>query len=479
MHNLDLLNSSVISLVSRPPVICKADTKVHEVVSMMVKNKIGSVVVVDEQEIPLGIVTDKDLRNKVLAHNLGTEIPVESIMSKPVVTISTETIAFEALRIMMKNDIHHLPVVNKTRRIKGVISSHDLMLLSTPHPIAFIREIGEQNSLEGLSFLFKQTSQVAASLLRSGLNMYHLCLLITEIHDHIIRKILELTTSSLIQEKGIKDLSEHLCWLVFGSEGRREQTLITDQDNGIVFSNIPIEIANSFGDKAVNYLLQCGYPICSGGIMANQPNWCRSISSWEKALKKWIINQNENTVIWLTVIADLRPIWGNFSLAKDLYHIFVKTIKSWRGIFRNLAQTALINAPSNFLEWFAAQRASGGRNLLNIKLYGISAIVNGIRLYALMEDIEDKNTWQRLNKLKEKGVISEQDAQDLLGAFDFLMRIRLQHQLKCVGREGIPDNIIDLRELSSLEYGFLKGALKAINRFQAVLREKFYLSPII
>jgi len=431
MHNLDLLNSSVISLVSRPPVICKADTKVHEVVSMMVKNKIGSVVVVDEQEIPLGIVTDKDLRNKVLAHNLGTEIPVESIMSKPVVTISTETIAFEALRIMMKNDIHHLPVVNETRRIKGVISSHDLMLLSTPHPIAFIREIGEQNSLEGLSFLFKQTSQVAASLLRSGLS------------------------------------------------GRREQTLITDQDNGIVFSNIPIEIANSFGDKAVNYLLQCGYPICSGGIMANQPNWCRSISSWEKALKKWIINQNENTVIWLTVIADLRPIWGNFSLAKDLYHIFVKTIKSWRGIFRNLAQTALINAPSNFLEWFAAQRASGGRNLLNIKLYGISAIVNGIRLYALMEDIEDKNTWQRLNKLKEKGVISEQDAQDLLGAFDFLMRIRLQHQLKCVGREGIPDNIIDLRELSSLEYGFLKGALKAINRFQAVLREKFYLSPII
>jgi len=96
-----------------------------------------------------------------------------------------------------------------------------------------------------------------------------------------------------------------------------------------------------------------------------------------------------------------------------------------------------------------------------------------------MEDIEDKNTWQRLNKLKEKGVISEQDAQDLLGAFDFLMRIRLQHQLKCVGREEIPDNIIDLRELSSLEYGFLKGALKAINRFQAVLREKFYLSPII
>jgi CBS domain-containing protein len=402
-------------------------------------------------------------------------------MSKPPVTISGDAIAFEALRIMMKQDIHHLPIVNKIGKIKGVISSQNLMLLSTPHPIAFTREIEKQNSLEGLSFLFKQTPQVAASLLRSGLSLYYLGLLTTEIHDHIVRKILELTRVSLTQEKNL-DLSDHLCWLAFGSEGRQEQTLITDQDNGIVYADIPSGIADyshSFGAKAVSYLLQCGYPVCPGGIMANQPGWCQSVSDWEKTLKKWVASANEETVIWLTVVADLRPIWGNVPLAEDLYSILLDSIKSWRGVFRYLAQTALINAPSSFLEWFAAKKASGGRHSLNIKLYGLGGIVNGVRLYALIENIEEKNTWKRLNKLKERNIMNEQDARDLLSAYEFLMRIRLQHQLRCFEAGKSPDNIIDLRQLTPLEYSFLKESLRAVNRFQAVLRDKFSLSHVV
>ncbi len=475
MHSVDLLRSPITSLVLRLPVVCKIDTKVREVVLLMVKERVGSVVVVDDQHIPLGIVTDKDLRNKVLGHNLGIDIPVQAIMTKFPMTILNDVITFEALHIMMKHDIHHLPIIDKTGKIKGVISSHDLMMLSTPHPIAFIHEIEKQNTVEGLSHLFKQTPQVAASLLKSGLSMYHLGLLITEIHDRIVRKILELTRTSLKQEKNL-DLFDCLCWLVFGSEGRQEQTLVTDQDNGIVYSDKTIaDYSESFGAKAVSYLLQCGYPVCKGGIMANQPGWCQSISDWKQTLRKWVTAKNENTVIWLTVIADLRPIWGNFSLAEDLYHILLENIKGWRGIFRGLAQTALINAPSNFLEWFAAKRASGGRQSLNIKLYGLTGIVSGVRLYALMEGIEGKNTWQRLNELKERGIINKQDARDLIGAYEFLMRIRLQHQLWCMEEGKSPDNIINLRQLSPLEYHFLKDSLRAVNHFQSVLREKFSL----
>ena len=480
MHSINL-STPISSFIFRPPVICKINTKVQEVVSLMVKEKIGSVVIVDNGGIPLGIVTDKDLRNKVLGHNLSTDIPVEVIMTKSPLTISSDAIAFDALHIMMKHNIHHLPIVDKTGKIQGVISSHDLMMLSTPHPIGFIREIEKQDSLEGLSYLFKQTPQVTNSLLRSGINMYHLGLLITEIHDHIVKKILELTRQSLKKEIKL-DFSQSLCWLVFGSEGRQEQTLITDQDNGIVYADTPFDVtdySNYFGKKAVNYLLKCGYPVCDGKIMANQPNWCQSLLQWEKTLKKWVTVEKENAIIWLTVLADLRPLWGDFSLAKKLYQILLKNIKSWRGIFRSLAQTALINAPSNFLEWFAAKRASGGRHYLNIKLYGLAGIVNGVRLYALMEDIEDKNTWQRLNKLKNRGIINEKDAKDLIEAYDFMTRIRLQHQLRCWENGKTPNNIIDLRQLSPLEHRFLKDALKIVNRFQAVLREKFYLGHIV
>jgi CBS domain-containing protein len=256
--DLSLFRYRVRDLIRRPPVVCEPDTPVVEVARRMLQERVGSLLVIADDGAPLGIITDRDLRAKIVAEARdGASTRAAQIMSAPLVTVGLTAFAFEAVLEMTRRAIHHL-VVLEDGRARGVLSSHDFMALQAAHPVGLAREITRAQSLAELAGHASQVTGLVRRLLDEGATAYDLGQLVSELNDRVVRRVLDLTTTAL-DASGDPAPPVPFSWLVFGSEGRREQTLRTDQDNGLVYADPPPELAAGV----------------SAYTRASRPAWCR------------------------------------------------------------------------------------------------------------------------------------------------------------------------------------------------------------
>lgn len=469
-----LFTTTVKELIAREPVTASHEISIKEAAEIMSRNRISSLVLMDGNA-PVGIITDRDLRDKVVAKGKDINEPVSSIMSVSLVKIDSKEYCFEALLRMVRYNIHHLIVV-EDGALKGIITNHDLMMLQGVSPISIAKEIETQQAIDGLIPVSKKINQVIGLLLRDGAKATGITRIITELNDRLQRKILELA------EKRFGRPPLPYCWIVFGSEGRREQTFKTDQDNAIIYADpaSPEEEKKArdyftvFADFVKKGLIECGYNACPAGYMASNPQWCQPLKTWKRYFTNWISEPVSESVLKSLIFFDFRGLHGDLNLADEL-RSHLNTLLEGNKVFLGYMANAIIKnrPPIGFLKAFVVEKSGEHKDELNLKVKGIAPLVDIVRLFSLEKTLKETSTIDRINILKTKHSIVKDHADELMHAFEFMMLLRIHHQFEQMESGKTPDNFINPNKLSNLERRTLKEAFHLISKLQDTLIERY------
>ena len=474
---LFLFSAQVGDIVKGAPKTIAATDSVQMAAARMAEQHIGSLLIHDQEEKIVGIITDRDLRTKVVAAGLDYQTPVSQIMATPLKTIPSHQVCFDAMLQMMRFSIHHL-AVEQQGTIIGVITTHDIMLLQGTSPLYLFKEIGAQRTIEGLYPLARKIPAVIRTLIEEGAKANNITRMITVLNDHILDRLLTL----LVEKLGPPPLP--FCWLVMGSEGRREQTFMTDQDNALLYADpenqAQAELAEAYfkilGEKAIGHLVGCGYPLCPGEIMASNPKWRQPITGWRGYFDHWLHRPEPLEVLHSTIFFDFRAAYGDTTLAEGLRQYLVRIVPQQEIFLLHLAKNALeARPPLSFFKNLIVEKDGEHKNSLDLKTKGLVPFVDFARLFALKHGIPENNTLSRLQILHEDGHLSQELYSETVKAYEFLMQLRLIHQLQMIEHELPPDNHLNPADLSELEKQTLKEAFEVVRRLQSHIRQEYRL----
>ncbi|RDI94642.1 cyclic nucleotide-binding/CBS domain-containing protein [Meiothermus sp. QL-1] len=452
------LSLPVGELVTRPPVFIAPTATVGEAARLMRAHQISSVLV---EGRPLGILTDRDLRNRVLAEGRGPETLVQEVMSAPLKSRPASTPLFEALAYMVEQGIHHLPL-EEEGQIVGVVTDTVFMRQQARSPLHLLRRLERTRRRSDLRGYGQELGGVVELLLQGGLGAGEIGRSVSAINDQLIRILLRLAEAELGPPP------TPYAWMVFGSEGRMEQTLLTDQDNALVYAEASAEAAAYFQRMAefvVEGLLEAGFPPCPGGYMATR--WCKPLAEWLRLFRHWIETPTPQELLEAQIFFDFRPVYGSLSL-EPLEQVVAQSAK--QGIFlAHLARAALqLRPPIGFFR--RIREEEGG---VDLKKGGIVPIVGLARVYALEAGSQARSTVERLRVAARQNRLSQEGAETLVEAFGFLMRLRLREQLASLHRGEPPSNRVPLERLSPLERRHLKEAFLHIREMQEALSHAY------
>ena len=457
---------------------CMPDDTVRAVSQKMSKYRIGSLLIKDSDGNVQGIITDKDLRTKLLARGLNSNEHVKSIMAFPVKTISSQSVCFDALIYMLKNRIHHL-AVERQGDIIGVVTAHDILLLQGNSPIVLFREITAQTKINKLYILPEKIQDVVRTLIQDGAKANNITRMITVLNDQILDRILTI----LIEEMGSPPVP--FCWMVMGSEGRKEQTFSTDQDNAIIFEDPGSkdqedkarEYFLEFAKKAVGHLAACGYSLCNGDIMASNPKWNMPFSGWKSLFDHWIFSPDPKEVLHSTIFFDFRPAFGKFELAYKLRNHLIKRGLHEKIFIHHLARDCMTaRPPLSMFKKIITEKSGKHKGHIDLKTKGMVPFVDFARLVSLDHGIAATNTLERIESLKEQNIISNDFAARIREAYEFQMRLRLVNQLNMIKDGKKPDNYINPSELTDIEKHTLKKAFLFIGEIQSYIEDSYHLN---
>lgn len=471
-----LFSMEVQDVVQRSLARVSATETIKRAARKMAELRIGSLIICDESEKIIGIITDKDLRSKVVAKGLNYDLPVETVMTSPVQTISAHASCFDALLKMMRDDVHHL-AVERNNSIIGVVTAHDIMVQQGSSPVYLVREIVAQRKIEGLYTLSHKVPMVVRTLVEEGAKANNITRMISVLNDHIVERLLTL----LRQEMGPPP--QRFCWLMMGSEGRKEQTFKTDQDNALVYGTPADDWEETktaklyfrrFGNEAIRHLEACGYPLCKGNMMASNPKWRKPYIVWQGYFDHWLNAPEPQEVLNATIFFDFRPGYGTRSLGEQLRD-YLTAQAPQKGIFlMHLAKDCLVGKPPlTFFRNFIVEKDGVHKNRLDLKTRGLVPIVDFGRVMALKHGVKETNTVERLQALAAGEHIPRELFTDSLEAYEFQMQVRLIHQLRMLEQNLMPDNFIDPAELSDIEKITLKEAFAVVGRIQSYLKDEF------
>ncbi len=450
-----------------------AGATIQEAAAMMSEHRVGCLLIHDasDGEKIVGIITDRDLRSKVVAAGLGYNQPVSVIMSGPVQSVLSQSLCFDVLLKMMATGIHHL-AVERAGKIIGVITSHDIMLLQGHSPYYLLKEIRAEWQIAGLYPLAQKIPEVIRGLIGEGAKAGNITQMIAILNDHILGRMLTLL------EKEMGPPPVPYCWLLLGSEGRREQTFKTDQDNAILYADPKDETQRqaaeayfkSFAAKAIDHLVNCGYPLCPGEIMAVNPRWCQPLSVWKQYFDRWITAPEPQELLNATIFFDFRSGFGEAQLAENLREHLNRNMRGKDVFLFHLArQCTGTRVPLSFFKNFIVEKDGEHKNRLDIKRQGLTPFVNFARVLALKFGVKETNTLARLKALMDGEHIQGELWAAACEAYELQMQQRLVHQLRQIEAGILPDNYIDPADLSDLERRMLKDAFAVIERLYGVL----------
>ncbi len=469
-----LFTNTVGDLATNRIITAHQDISIREAARLMSDNRVSSLVLLDSDSFPAGIITDRDLRDKVVARGRDLSDSVRHIMSVTLIKCETGDYCFEALLKMIRYNIHHLLVLTKGE-LKGMITNHDLMIFQGESPLSVAREIENRTSIDGLVPVSRKISRIVEILVQEGAQAGNITRIITEINDRLLEKILQLT------EKKLGPPPVSYCWIVFGSEGRKEQTFRTDQDNAIIYSD-PLDHCekevnayfSAFAGQMTESLVKCGFPKCSAGYMADNPEWRKPLSAWKQYFHDWISMPTPEAVLKSLIFFDFRPIYGNNMLAEALRAFLGQTLKNRSLFFAQMANVILANKPPvDFLNRFRLEKAGDHINTFNIKIRALSPVVDAARLAALELGIYSTSTLERLSALKDQPGTIGVLCKELEHAFEFLVSLRLRHQFEQISKGLQPDNFISPDSLGMIERRTLLEVFRIITMAQDLIKKRY------
>ena len=470
------LHSPLAALIKRTPVTATPETSLRDAVQAMSENRVGSIIVVEpESGRPIGIFTLRDLLHKVAAKSCDLDQMIMTLMSDSgLQMLNWRATVYQAALVMARHGIHHVIVVDAAGKLKGVVSQEDIYELQSGGGKAISAAIRSARDLPSLIAAAEDIRRLAQRTLAEGGAAEPLTQMISTLNDHLTVRLIELTA----EEFSLPRVS--WCWLAFGSEGRYEQTLSTDQDNGIAFEAPAAEaeaVRQAFLPFAreVNQRLDaCGFPLCKGNVMASNPQLCLSVEEWQQRFASWLRSATPQALLDATIYFDFRPIYGDEALAERLHDWLRQHIPKAALFLRFMAENALlVHPPLGMIRDFSFDDNKDFPHTIDLKGSGTRLFVDAARILALANGIDATSTAERLRAVAAQGKLGGEDVEAMLHGFYFIQQLRLRVQ-----QEGTPTglaNRVDPDKLNELDRLILKEALKQAKKLQSRLQLDYRL----
>ena len=448
-------------ILYKKPVVCSPDMTVLGAASEMDKNSVGSIVIVDDDTKPVGILTDEDLRRVLIRGNRLD--PVAETMSSPVKTVDARATIFDAFTTMIDAGLDHL-VVTKDERVCGVITRKDIQVHLEPSfsIVKLFRRINRATSIDEIKTGFDSLGVSVSKIAMTGTNFFDLTRMLCSVHDAMVSKVIGILVG--------KHMPAQFVWIHAGSSGRKEEIIATDQDNAIIYEG---DIPAALADDITETLAFIGIPKCVGNYMASNSMWNKPLPVWREYFKQWFSDPIPYHLRYLSVFLDMRPVYGETELYDDVLESIKDSVKA--EAIKLMADDAIEIKPP--LGIFGIQGLHQG---LDLKTYGIYPIVNGARVLAIDSGICGiTNTKERLEALSANATISNEMCHDLIESYGFMQDLRLRRHARAVLNKSRTNNLITARELTNIDLILLKESLKIVSEFQNFLMKKYGVSRTI
>ncbi|MCG8307812.1 MAG: DUF294 nucleotidyltransferase-like domain-containing protein [Cytophagales bacterium] len=470
--SLLLMNKPIKPLINEC-LKCPSDTSIRSAASLMTRKR-RKILFIEQNQSLIGVVNDSDLKKRVLAQDLNPDKSVLEIMTSPIISISKNALLYEATLLVNNKKVSHLAVKNEQGEIVGVVSHNAITSMQQNSVSYLIREIEAAEDVKQLLKIHNRVPALINALIESGDKTQNITRIITSVSDAITIRLLELAQ---------EELGEPPCrfaFMVMGSEGRKEQTLLTDQDNAIVFENVGKEkleevtaYFKKMGEIICRNLNEVGYKYCEGDIMAQNPKWTQPVAVWKKYFTEWINNSDPQSILDACIFFDFRGVLGDMELISDLKDHVNKSLENKSVFFYHLAQSVVKYKPPVSLFGKIIDKEHTGQQVnLDVKKV-LLPIVSFIRLYALYHDIPETNSLSRIKSLHELGVISRDIYEELALSYNYLMQLRFRFQAKNILQNQAPNNNIEIENLTHIEVSTIKKIFGEIGNLQTKLNFDF------
>lgn len=462
----------------RDVLTCSPNTTIRHAAEMMGERNVGSILIVDEERRPLGIVTDSDLRTKVVGQGRDVSGLISDIMSSPVLTIDDQATLSSMIATVMRKHLHHFAVTEDgtpTTPVVGIVSEHDILKTQGSHPTVILTEISRAKTRERLRVLRDQAEELLRRYLEDEVGMGFLSNMISEINDTLIRRAIRLSLEEMAESGLLPPVP--FCWLALGSEGREEQLLRTDQDNAILYANPGDDdgAAQRFfldlGERVVDILVEAGFERCPGEVMASNPKWNQPLDVWKRYFTEWIREPENVAVMHTNIFFDFRPVLGDPELGAALKKHIFEEVEDNRLFLVLQARSAVQNPPPlSFFRNMMVERSGEHRDTFDIKARAMTPLADAARVlvYDFGIDIYG-STAERWQAIAETNENLSRLAGEAAMAYEILMRIRAIEGLT----RGTSGRYVHIKELNKLERQTLRNTFSVVKDVQLMLTTRY------
>jgi CBS domain-containing protein len=461
---VDPWQTPVGTLVRRPPVMAPVVSSIREAAELMTRERVSSLLV--ERANGLGILTDRDLRSRVLALGRSPDIVISEVLTSPVVTVPAETMVTEVIALMFERGVHHVPVVDQAGQVLGIVTDTDLMGLEQKTPFALKADIERSPDAGAVTEAAHRLPEMVCALVEANVDPIEVGHVIAVAIDTLTRRLLEL---------GIRKLGDPpypWSWLALGSEARSEQALLTDQDNALVLDlgDTPLGVVDPYFERLAifvnEHLEEAGIPRCRAGVIASNHEWRDTAREWEYRFRRWMRDPSRMGSAFSGIAFDYRPVAGPLEV-KPLLDNVIRTAPDEPEFIRHLGRLAIgSRPPRGFTKDTVVESKGKSAQTLDVKHGGITLITNIARVRAVMAGLTEIRTLRRLHEVAALGQMDEEDCKGLEEAFRLLWQIRLEHQTRAVREGREPDDLVRPATLGPLARQGLKEAFRMIEREQ-------------
>ena len=454
-------------VINKSPVSVDVETSITVAAQIMTNQKVSSLLVTREDKL-IGIITDRDLRSRVVAASLDIHLPVSHIMTPNPAQIMGNRTLFDALALMTERNIHHLPVIDQQTLVPlGMVTASDIIRHQRGNVLFIIGELSKAENLYELTRLSWQLPHYFSAHAKKAGDY--------DIAGKILSQATDIMTRKLIgffqQANGKAPMM--FAWLVYGSQAREDQTMGSDQDNGLLLAERPSEAQAEYFAKMADYvcngLAKCGIKLCDGNIMASNSKLRLSLEDAIEEAKRWVKAPTKDAIMHFNIFLDVRCAAGDISLFKQLQRQRAPLMKQNMFLAALTRNSNEISVPLSMFQKFIYEKGRREKDVIDLKTRAVALINNIARIYALADGVTLPNTLARLDALSENSQLSKRDATNLRDIWLFLNRLRWRHQLE----NKVTDNRVSVSSLSSIEKHQLKAAFKAIERTNQAMVMKF------